>query len=369
MGLGNLACHPGNQKKIMQEGALPALISIAKYENGDLESQRYAILALTNLSATKANHAMLVDTGCLSIFAAFFDHQDVEIRNSSCFAVANLAANANNHLLIINENCLPKIIELLKVDDTYANLRAVTALRGLSTDANIRVDIVEMNALPDILRLAKSDEVELQMESLACLCNLSLCGCIGDNPLAFLDACNIKNLVSYLCSADATFRLFGAVTLGNIASTIALQDSVVDGGALGPLVTISNQADLETQRCIAYALCNLAADPRRRVDIVREGGLPSLISMACSEDLNDQLAAMSTIRGIASHPEFRRPIFQANVTEALTIGTRANNIEIRCEAAALMCALSINDDNKLEMALNDTLLLNLIDLLKKNYPN
>jgi hypothetical protein len=90
------------------------------------------------------------------------------------------------------------------------------------------------------------------MEALACLCNLSLCGCIGDNPLAFLDACNVKNLVSYLCSADSTFRLFGAVTLGNIASTIALQDSVVDGGALAPLVTISNQADLETQRCIAY---------------------------------------------------------------------------------------------------------------------
>ena len=42
MGLGNLACHPANQKKIVQEGALPALLSIARFENGDLESQRYA---------------------------------------------------------------------------------------------------------------------------------------------------------------------------------------------------------------------------------------------------------------------------------------------------------------------------------------
>src|SRR6185312_16887252 len=98
---------------------------------------------------------------------------------------------------------------------------------------------------------------------------------IGDNPLSFLDACDIKSLISYLCSADATFRLFGAVAIGNIASSIALQDQVVEGGALAPLVTISNQADLETQRCIAYAICNLAADPRRRRDIVREGGLPA----------------------------------------------------------------------------------------------
>ena len=42
-----------NQKKIMQEGALPALLSLARFENGDLESQRYACLALTNLSCTK----------------------------------------------------------------------------------------------------------------------------------------------------------------------------------------------------------------------------------------------------------------------------------------------------------------------------
>lgn len=44
---------------------------------------------------------------------------------------------------------------------------------------------------------------------------------------------------------------------------------VMGGGALGPLVAVSNSADLETQRCIAYALCNLAADPRRRIDVVR----------------------------------------------------------------------------------------------------
>ena len=89
----------------------------------------------------------------------------------------------------------------------------------------------------------------------------------------------------------------------------------------GPLVSIANASDLETQRCIAYALCNLAAgmmneltllfrysnpwvsnhlwnaDPSRRIDIVREGGLSSIISMACSEDQNDQRAAMSTLRG------------------------------------------------------------------------
>lgn len=40
MGIGNLACNPSNQMKIIQEGALNMLMSLAKFENGDLESQR-----------------------------------------------------------------------------------------------------------------------------------------------------------------------------------------------------------------------------------------------------------------------------------------------------------------------------------------
>ena len=61
------------------------------------------------------------------------------------------------------------------------------------------------------------------LEVLATLCNLSLCGCIGENPLQFLKAMQIESLVSFLCSADTTYRLFGAVTLGNIASDLGLQ--------------------------------------------------------------------------------------------------------------------------------------------------
>lgn len=99
-------------------------------------------------------------------------------------------------------------------------------LRGMSTDADIRMDIMEQGGLEPLLKLSKSDDVEVQMETLACLCNLSLCGCIGDNPLYFLDAVKIQNLVAFLCSADSTYRLFGAVAIGNIMSALPLQDEV-----------------------------------------------------------------------------------------------------------------------------------------------
>jgi hypothetical protein len=65
--------------------------------------------------------------------------------------------------------------------------------------------------------------------------------------LSFLNAVDVKNLVAFLCSAENTYRLFGAVALGNILSSLSLQDAVMSGGALSPLVAVANAAGIYLQ--------------------------------------------------------------------------------------------------------------------------
>ena len=163
---------------------------------------------------------------------------------------------------------------------------------------------------------------------LAALCNLSLSGCIAKDPERFLKAVNVTNLVSFLCSADVTYRLFGAVTLGNIASDVNLQAEMVRGGVLTPLITIANAADLETQRCIAYSLCNLSADPERRAALISGGGLPQLVSLACSDHPADQRAALATLRSIAADSSNRRALVEAGALEAFSIGARSSLVYV-----------------------------------------
>jgi hypothetical protein len=351
MGVSNLATNMANQEKILQEGALAPLMSLANCDNGDRESQRYAVFGLNNVSATRHNHPQLVDSGVVALFAQLMQHDDLEIRNSAFFGIANLTTNPANHRVIMQEKCLMPLIAGTADPDPSTQLRCVGALRGLSCDEDIRALIVRRGGLEPLLRLAKSDDVEVQMETLATLCNLSLCGCIGDNPLQFLKAVDINALVSFLCSADATYRLFGAVTLGNIASDLTLQEGVVSGGALEPLVTVANASDLETQRCIAYAICNLAADEARRPSIVSEGGLPPLISLACSDDVADMKAAVATLRGLSAAPESRRQIVTSGALDAFSLAAQVEeDVEVPREAAAALCALSLNEENKLDMA-------------------
>lgn len=346
MGIANLSTNMQNQPKILQSGALVPLVSLARRDNGDLESQRYGLFALSNVAATRANHEQLVTSANLvQLLAALLEDADAQIRHGACLAIANLAANSTNHEELLKHGVLGPLIDFVASDDPASQLRGVQGLRGLSTDADLREEIVKRGALEPLLRLVGSHDVEVQMEVLATLCNLSLSGCIGQHTSQFLKACDVETLVGFLCSADATYRLFAAVTLGNVAAD---QAQVVEG-ALAPLVTVGNSADLETQRCIAYALCNLAVDPSRRAAIVTEGGLPPIISLACSEDAADVKAAVSTLRGLASATEVRRDIVSAGALEALGLAADLEDIEIRREVAAALNSLSLNDENKLDI--------------------
>ncbi len=55
----------------------------------------------------------------------------------------------------------------------------------------------------------------------------------------------------------------------------------MSGGVLDPLVTVARSADSEAQRCIVYALCNLAVGVHYREAIINAGGLLPIVSLAC----------------------------------------------------------------------------------------
>lgn len=117
MGVGNLATNLGNQEKIINEGALQPLLSLARRDNGDLESQRYAVFALTNVAATRSNHARLISAGVCELMAALLEVDDVEIRNSAAFCVGNFASNPDNHATLLDEGVLGPLINLVASSD------------------------------------------------------------------------------------------------------------------------------------------------------------------------------------------------------------------------------------------------------------
>lgn len=351
MAISNIATNRSVQPRLVEEGAIDPLFSIVSQGDGeDDESNRYAFSALSNISSHKSHHSNLLRCDIVQQSLLFLESHDRDLVSSAALCLSNLASNPESHETLKQFNALEKMEPFLNQGRRQLQLRAVSFVRGLSTSTAMRSELVQPTMRTTMLKLATWEDVEVQREVLAALCNLSQTGNIGDTPDSFLEKIEMRHLLSFLCSADDVYRLFGAVVIGNIASEIRLQDAVVNGGAISPLIHAANVADLESQRCIAYTISNLCSDPINRAKICRGGGLLPVISLAWSNDSDDVFAALTTLRALSSCDDIRRFIVECGVLEPLmTICKGHLEGDTRCikEACQALCWLSLDDENKM----------------------
>jgi len=358
MAISNIATNRSVQPRLVEEGAIDPLFFIVSQGDGeDEESSRYAFSALSNISSHKTHQSVLLRCDIVQQSLLFLESHDRDLVSSAALCLSNLASNPESHETLKQFNALEKMEPFLNQGRRQLQIRAVSFVRGLSTSTVMRSYLVQPNMSKTLLKLATWEDVEVQREVLAALCNLSLTGNIGDAPDSFLEEIQMRNLLSFLCSKDDVYRLFGAVVIGNIASEKRLQDAVVDGGAISPLIHTANVADLESQRCIAYTISNLCSDPINRAKICREGGILPVISLAWSNDSDDMFAALSTLRALSSCDDIRRFIVECGVLEpVMTICTGHLKGDTRCimEACQALCWLSLDDGNKMSIVQHKT---------------
>ena len=351
MATANLVSHKESLARIIEDGGLVPLSAIAK--DCSLEyshSQENAFIALTNISTYSDQHEKLLEMSVLDLAVKFLNDKHTKLRSCALHFISNFASNISNHHIMQEYECMNLILPFITNEDTMVKLKAVASIRGFSTSKLMRDQMYKINIIDKLLSLATIDNIDIQIEVIGALCNLSIGGCIGQYAEKFLNVIKTHNLVSFLCSTDTTFRLFGAVTIGNIASEKGLQSTVLKGGALHSLINMSHVCDIEAKRSISYAVVNLCTDFSNRERIVSEGGLRSLFSLASSEDPNDILVGLSSIRALASNHNLRRNILTTGCIDALS-QTINRDISDECkkEISTILCALSLNDENKIDL--------------------
>ena len=379
MALSNLAFNDdGKVRIIREEGVLPLMSIVRETERDhiDKQSQQHAMACLANMASCHAIQGDLLEISELA--NCYIKSSDLELRTNALLCISNFASNKNTHAAL--EKCvnLQEIIRNLECSDRLVQLRAVTSLRGLSTDPSFRERIISLGGAEKLLSFVHEDDEEpssgsddkstvVRIEVLSTLCNLSLGGFMGDRANTLLQKVDMQSLISFLCNSDSTQRLFGAVAIGNIASHLDLQAPVFDSGALQPLIGISDTdvTDVESRRCIAYAICNLSAEIPHRLSIILKGGLPSIMYLCRTGDTVDMLAALSTLRGLAASADARRAIVEEGVlTHVLSLAMKTDCLKCKREVAELLVLLSLNEENKVAIVRSDEMkeLITLTDM-------
>ena len=218
--------------------------------------------------------------------------------------------------------------------------------------------------------MALLDCTELKQEVLSSICNLPLVVCVGENPLNVLKKINAVELISFLCSSNETHSLFGAVSLGNIMSKDVLRDPIIESGALNPLLNVSSLSkDFETQRCIAYALCNLLTDEKNHDVVIQNGGLTSLSLLCVSSSVADCRTGLATLRALCMSEKFRATVLNAGILQCIISETSTIQTDLECRenVTAFICLLSMSTKCRIHLLRNDAgacLLRFLLDIIK-----
>ena len=353
MTMSNIASNDEGKVRIIREGGVrPLMLMVRQMDNDHIDrlSQEHAMSSLANLAACPEMHFDLLESGCAELSMSYLKSSDLDLRSNALLCVSNFASNSETHAAL--EKCsINEIIKNLECNDRTVQLRAVTSLRGLSTNPSYRKKIISEGGVEPLLTFVHLDDAQLKTEVLSTLCNLSLGGFMGDRANTLLQKVDMQSLITFLCNSDSTQRLFGAVAIGNIASHLDLQAPVFDSGALQPLIglTDTDAADVESQRCMAYAICNLTTEIPNRSSIILMGGLPSIMFLCHTGDTDDMLAALSTLRGLAASADARRPIVEEGVFSVLSLATKSDCLKCKREVAGILVLLSLNEENKTDL--------------------
>ena len=87
--------------------------------------------------------------------------------------------------------------------------------------------------------------------------------------------------------------------LRGLAVTPQNQVKIVQEGGLNPLVKLAGSTDVEIQREVGAALCNLSNSDDNKIEIAESGVIPALLYLSQSEDEEVSTHSCATLANLA----------------------------------------------------------------------
>jgi hypothetical protein len=279
LGFSNLTSSASTHSQILQEGSFKLLMSLMKFDSGDVKTQRYATISLANLSSLSLNHELLIANNCILVFISYFNHSDKEIRNSSILAVANLSTGINNQEEIMkllpfdqiieyfdssivlicgiqHDGQISRIMNVSLSDNDHLTVEAILyhlkVIRNLSSNLLLHDRLLSKSRLfPILLKLAKVNIAEISNEAMMIICNFCKSGVMADMYDSVLSIFLLEEIIDFIIGDDEVSCLFGVICFGNIFPLITSTSSEILQEYITTIVKTSHTMSKETLRCVA----------------------------------------------------------------------------------------------------------------------
>ncbi|EKX55079.1 hypothetical protein GUITHDRAFT_42751, partial [Guillardia theta CCMP2712] len=209
--------------------------------------------------------------------------------------------------------------------------------------------------IDELISWAKSEDMEVQYQAARSLADLAI---DADQRRHIEHANALQHIVSLLHSPSPEVCECAVMAICNLALDDGLQDKLNQEGALKDLVQLATNAELSAgMQChLARALANLAyCNERNEEDIVKSGGLTSLIRMISASNPDVMLEAVAALANLARNPLNQRMIGESGAILHLVNAMRGNDIEVLRQASRCLANISLNHENEVELCVPEVI--------------
>ncbi|KAL3732024.1 hypothetical protein ACJRO7_028809 [Eucalyptus globulus] len=184
--------------------------------------------------------------------------------------------NADNRVCIAEAGAIPLLVDLLSSTDSRTQEHAVTALLNLSINDSNKGTIVNAGAIPDIVDVLKNGSMEARENAAATLFSLSV---IDENKVAIGAAGAIPALIRLLCEGTPRGKKDAATAIFNLSIYQGNKARAIKAGIVGPLMRLLKDAGGGMVDEALAILAILASHPEGKVAISQAEPIPVLVEV------------------------------------------------------------------------------------------
>ena len=165
-----------------------------------------------------------------------------------------------------------------------------------------------------LIDMANNDRLEVQRASALALYNIS---CAAANMIAMVKANTPPSLIKLCASPDVDCKRYAIMTLSNLAANMETRATTSRVAAGCKPRSSSHATTRSTAGALRICLCNMANNANTQVQIVVHGGLPPVLDLSLSNDLDSQRHALMVLANLAANESNHLAMMQQGALKTL----------------------------------------------------
>jgi hypothetical protein len=308
-----LSTRPDQRPVIVQEGCIPALITMLRTST-DYLTLHYSVLAICNLLTVEDNQTHILQQGGVQTIVLLCRHEHQGIQKSCAFAIFTLSCVEAARKSAAQCGAIPVIISLAKVPDEQMQMFCAATLCMMSTDQENISNMVREGVIQTFIDLLKSSNTSTIRYSCAALCGLAY---NNHSCMNVLEEGAVPHVVAGALNGDANTKQSCCAVISALSTHAECRQQLCQMNVLPALISLSSMDEEMTRLRCAVAFANLSCETIAQGMMVKAGVVPILSELSISYSEENQVYCAKALCNLATHHGSEKAIVEQGGMAAL----------------------------------------------------